>query len=82
MKTNKRWFNVKNSLPSASRKPKMALCGNDRGIWRFLFKYSSTVHHNRLVLKQWTKRWMTVLSSKLQNEQSEISCLRNKKTFD
>ena len=59
----------------------MALCGDNGGIWRFILKYSITVHHNRLVLEQWTKRWMTVSSSKLQNEQSEVLCLRNKKTF-
>ena len=81
MKSNKRLFSTRNTLPSASRKPKMALCGDNGGIWRFIFKYSITVHHNRLVLEQWTKRWMTVSSSKLQNEQSEVLCLWNKKAF-
>ena len=36
-----------------------------------------TVLHYCLVLEQWTKRWMPVSSSKLQNEQSEVLCLRN-----
>ena len=60
----------KNNLSSASRKPKMAPCGHNGGIWRFILKYSIIVHHNRLVLEQWTKRWMTVSPSKLQKEQS------------
>ena len=81
MKSNKRWFSIKNTLSSASTKPKMALCGDNGGIWRFILKYSITVHHNHLVLEQWTKRWMTVSSSKLQNEQSEVLSLRNKKSF-
>ena len=79
MKSNKRWFNIKNTLSSASSKPKMAVCGDKGGIWRFILKYSITVHHNRLVLEQWTKRWMTVSSSKLQNEQSGVLCLLNEK---
>ena len=79
MKSNKRWFSIKNTLPSASRKPKMALCGDNGGIWRFILKYSITVHHNHLVLEQWRKRWTTVASSKLQNEQNGVLCLRNKK---
>ena len=44
----------------------------------FLLKCSITVHRNRLVLEQRTKTWMTVLSSKLQNKQSEVLCLRKK----
>ena len=79
MKSNKRWFNIKNTLQSASRKPKMALSGDNGGIWRFILKYSITAHHNHLVLEQWTKRWMTVSSSKLQNEQSGVLCLLNEK---
>ena len=59
----------------------MAICGGNGGIWRFILKNSITVHHNHLVLEQWTKRWMTVSSSKLQNEQSGVSCLQNKKSF-
>ena len=43
----------------------MALCGNSRGIWRSLSKVSVTIHPNRLVLEQWTKRWITISSSKL-----------------
>ena len=81
MKSNKRWFSIKNTLSSASRKPKMALCDDNGGIWKFILKYSVTVHYNRLVLEQWTKRWMTISSSKLQNEQSEVLCLRNRKSF-
>ena len=81
MKGNKRWFSIKNTLSSTSRKPKMALSGDNGGIWRFILKYSVTVHHNHFVLEQWTKRWTTVSSSKLQNEQSEGSCLPNKKAF-
>ena len=50
----------------------MAFCGDNGGIWRFMLKYSITLHHNRLVLQQWSKRWMTVSSSKLQNQQSEV----------
>ena len=59
----------------------MAFCGDNGGIWRFMLKYSITLHHNRLVLQQWSKRWMTVSSSKLQNQQSEVLCLWNKKSF-
>ena len=81
MKSNKRWFSIKNTLSSASTKPKMELCGDNGGIWRFILKYSATAHHNRLVLEQWTKRWMTILSSKLQNEQSEVLCFWNKKSI-
>ena len=81
MKSNKRWFNIKNTLSSTSKKPKMTLCGDNGGISRFILKYSITIHHNRLVLQQWTKRWMTVSSSKLQNEQTGALCLRNKKNF-
>ena len=81
LKSNKRWFSIKNILSSASGKPKMALCSDNRGIWRFILKYSITVHQNRLVLEQWTKRWMTISSSKLQNEQIEVFCLRNKKSL-
>ena len=66
---------------SRLRKPKITLCGDNRGIGRFFLKYSITVHHNRLVLEQWTKRWMSLSSSKLQNEQSEVLCLWNKKAF-
>ena len=75
MKSITRWFSIKNTLWSASRKPKMALGGDNRGIWRFLLKYSIIVHYNRLVLEQWTKRWMTVSSSKLQKEQGEVLSL-------
>ena len=80
LKSNKTWFSIKNTLSLASRKPKKALCGDNEGIWRSVLKYLITVQHNRLVLEQWTKRWMTVSSSKLQNEQSEVLCLRNKKS--
>ena len=66
---------LKNTLSSPSRKPKMALCGDNRGRLRFLLKYSITVHQNRLVLVQWRKRWMAVLSSKLKNEQRDVLCL-------
>ena len=55
----------------------MALCGDNWGIWGFILKYSITVHHNCLDVEQWTKRWMTVSSSELQNEQSDALCLRN-----
>ena len=57
----------------------MALCGDNGGKWRFHLKHSITVHHNLLVLEQWTKTWITVSPSKLQNEQSEVLCLPNKK---
>ena len=40
------------------------------------YEDSITVHHNCLFSEQWTKRWMTVSSSKLQNKQSEV-CLWN-----
>ena len=60
----------------------MVLCGDNGGIWRFLLKYFVTVHHNRLVLQELTKRWMTVSSSKLQNEQSEVFFCEIKKAFD
>ena len=66
---------MKNTLLSASRNPKMALCDGNGGIWKFLLKYSIAVHHKHLVLEQWTKRWMTVSSSKLQNEQSGVLLL-------
>ena len=59
----------------------MALCGDNRGILKFLLKYSIIVLYNRLVLEQWTKRWMTVSSSKLQKEQGEVLSLWNKKSF-
>ena len=71
----------KNTLSSASRRAKIALCGDNRGIWRFLLKYLITVHHNRLVFEQWTKRSMTISSSESQNQQSEVLCLQNKKTL-
>ena len=35
-------------------------------------KCSSMAHHNRLVSEQWTKIWVTVSSSKLQKEHSEM----------
>ena len=35
-------------------------------------------HYDCLVLEEETKKWMTVLSSKLRNEQSEVLCLQNK----
>ena len=79
MKSNKIWFSIKNTLSSASRKPEMALCGDNGGIRRFILKYSITVHHNCLVLEQWTKKWMSVSSTKLQNQQGEVLYLRNKK---
>ena len=60
MNSNERWFSIKNTLSSASRKPKVALCTDNRKIWRFILEYSITVHHKRLVLEQWTKRWMAV----------------------
>ena len=59
----------------------MPLCGDNEGILRFLLKYSIAVHHNRLVLEQWIKRWITVSSSKFQNQQSDVLCLQNKKAF-
>ena len=59
----------------------MALSGDNGGIWRFILKYSITVHYNHLVLEQWTTRWMTILSFKLQNEQSGVLCLQNEKSF-
>ena len=65
-----------------SFKPKIAFSADNRRIWRFLLRYSITVGNNRLGLEQWTKRWMTVLSSKIQNEQSEVWCLQNKKAFN
>ena len=58
----------------------MAFCDNNRGTCRSLLKYSVTVQTNRLILKQWTKRWKTVSSSKFQNKLNEVLCLR-KKTF-
>ena len=57
-------------------------CGDNEGIRRFILKYSITAHHNRLVLKQWAKRWMTHLAFKLPNEQSKLLCSRYKKDFD
>ena len=61
----------------------MALCGDEKGIWRFLLMYAIAVHYNGLVLERWTKKWMTVSSSKLQNVQSKVLCLQNKKkAFD
>ena len=39
----------------------MALCGANKGIWRFALKFSISRDHNLLVLGQWTKTWMTVL---------------------
>ena len=33
---------------------------------------SCMAHHNRLVSEQWTKIWVTVSSSKLQKEHSEV----------
>ena len=59
----------------------MAPCGDNGGIWRFILKHSISVHPNGLILEKWTKSWMTVSSSKLQNQQSEVLCLRNKKSF-
>ena len=56
----------------------MAYCGDNRGIWKFFLKYSITEHHNHLVLEQWTKRLMAASSSKLQIEEIEVLCLRNK----
>ena len=47
-------------------------------MWRFFLKYSVTLHHNALVLEEWTKKWMAISSSKLQNEQRKVLCLRNK----
>ena len=84
MKNNKRWFRMKNTLSSASRKPKMVYSVVIMKKYKdlsTLFKYSINVHHNRLVLEQWTKRWMTVSSSKLQNQESIVLCLPNKKSF-
>ena len=73
---------IESTLSSLSSKSKMALCGNNRRMWRFLLKYLITVQHTRLYLEQRPKRWTTVSPSKLQNEQSEILCLQNKKGFD
>ena len=75
LKSNERWF--RNTLSSALGK--MTLYDNT-GTRRFLLKHSITVHHNRLGLELWTKRWITVSSSKLQNEQTEVLCLRYKKS--
>ena len=41
-------------------KPKMAPCGDNGGIWRFILKHSISVHTNPLILEKWTKSWMTV----------------------
>ena len=43
--------------------------------------FKSIVHHNLLVLEQWKNKLMTDSSSKLQNEQSEVLFLQNKKAF-
>ena len=53
----------KNILSSASRKPKMALCGDNGGIWRFILNYSITAHHSfRTINKKINDRfifWIT-----------------------
>ena len=63
MKSNKRLFSIKNILSSASRKPKMALCGDNGGIWRFILNYSITAHHSfRTINKKINDRfifWIT-----------------------
>ena len=59
----------------------MALCGDNRGPWRFFFKVLNYCTSYHLVLEQWTKKWMNVSSSKLQNKQSEVLSLQNKKGF-
>ena len=56
----------------------MAHCGDSRGIRKFFLKYWITEHHNHLVLEQWTNRLMTASSSKLQIEEIEVLCSRNK----
>ena len=57
----------------------MQLCGIYSGIAMVSLKNSLKLVHNVVLLKQLAKRWITVLSSKLQS--LKVAFLENEKMF-